>query len=81
VAACVALGVAVARGRSVGVRVAGGVLGVVAGVGVALLSDALADVVLPSSAGWVEEEAGLWLGAAVVLGAVLAWTRARPEPV
>jgi hypothetical protein len=80
-AAVAALGVAFARGRRPVVKAAAALAGLAAGVGVAIVCDTLADAVLPSSAGWVEEEAGLWLAAAFVVAVSLWWLRrSAPEP-
>ena len=64
------IGIAAASGRHIGVRVAAAVGGVVAGVALVMVLDSLADG-LPSSAGWVKEEAGLWAAALITLG--VAW--------
>jgi membrane associated rhomboid family serine protease len=64
------LGVAATSGRRVGARVAAAVGGAVAGFALMILLDSLA-AVLPSSTGWVEEEAGLWAAALITLG--VAW--------
>jgi hypothetical protein len=76
VVACVALGVA-AAGGGFAMKVGGGVAGLGLGLLFLSLCDALADAVLPSSTGWVEEEAGLWFTAAVVLAVALAWIGRR----
>ena len=79
VIAYAALGLAVVRGRAVLVKVAAVLAAAAVGVAVALACDAIADAVLPSSTGWVEEEAGLWLSAAVTVAAVW-WLRMRERP-
>lgn len=73
VIAFAALGVAVAGRRPVPIKVLGAVAGVFAGVGLSLATDALAGAVVPESAGWVAEEAGLWLGALVALAVTAYW--------
>lgn len=70
-----ALGVAVVGRRPVAAKVAGAVLGVVLGVSVAMAADTAAGAVVPDSAGWVQEEAGLWLGALVALAVTAYWYR------
>ena len=64
------IGAAATSGRRVGVRVAAAVGGAVAGVAIVMVLDSLADG-LPSSTGWVKEEAGLWAAALITLG--VAW--------
>ena len=79
VIAYIALGVAAARGRSRLVATLAGVGGFVVGVAVALVADALAGAVLPDSAGWVQEEGGLWLSAALTVIVAVGWLLLR-EP-
>ena len=79
VIAYIALGVAAARGRSTLVGVLAGVGGLLVGVAVALVADALAGAVLPDSAGWVQEEAGLWLAAGLTVIVAVGWLLFR-EP-
>ena len=81
VIAYAALGLVASGGRSVILRVVAVVVAVAAGVVVAGLSALLAAAVLPSSAGWVEEEAGLWIAAAVTVAVSLWLLRAREHPV
>lgn len=74
--ALAALGVSVAGDRSVGMKVLGGVVGVVLGFPLSMVASMLAEAVVPDSAGWVQAEAGLW--ASAVLAVVLTlWWRAR----
>jgi hypothetical protein len=79
VTAYIALGVAAARSRSTLVATLAGVGGLVVGVAVALVADALAGAVLPDSAGWVQEEAGLWLAAGLTVIVAVGWLFLR-EP-
>jgi hypothetical protein len=71
----VVLGYAFAAGRASWLRVAAAMLGGALGLALVLILDGAADV-LPESAGWVEEEAGLWAAAVVTL-AVARWQRGR----
>jgi hypothetical protein len=77
VVAFVALGVAVAGNRPVAAKIAGGVVGIVVGVGLAMASDTIAGLVVPDSAGWVQEEAGLWVAAVVAVAVTWFWYRRR----
>jgi hypothetical protein len=78
VIAYVALGVALAQGRSTLVAILAGVGGFVVGAAVALVSDALARAMLPDSTGWVEGEAGLWLSAGLTVMFALGWLLRGP---
>jgi hypothetical protein len=69
----VVLGYALAAERAIWLRVVAAVLGGVLGLVLVSILDGAADV-LPDSAGWVEEEAGLWAAAVVTL-AVAWWQR------
>ena len=71
------LGYALAAGRAIWLRAGAAVVGVVVGLVVVLVLDGAADV-LPDSAGWVKEEAGLWAAALVTL-ALTWWQRRRAE--
>ena len=73
VVAFVALGVSMARGRSLAVKVIGGAVGLLVGVALSLLASFLAGAVIPESAGWVQEEAGLWFSALLAVGVTAAW--------
>ena len=75
VIAFVALGVAVAGPRGTAAKVGGAVLGIVVGFAVTMLADSLAGAVVPESAGWVAEEAGLWVAALLALGITGYWYR------
>ena len=73
VVAFVALGVSMARGRSLAVKVIGGAVGLLIGVALSWLASFLAGAVIPESAGWVQEEAGLWFSALLAVGLTAAW--------
>jgi hypothetical protein len=68
------LGVALTAGRATWLRVLAGAGGVVVGLALFMVLDGAADL-LPDSAGWVHEEAGLWAVALVTL--VVAWWQRR----
>ena len=72
-----ALGVSAAGGRSRAVVVAAGLLGVLVGVGLSALASIAAATLIPESAGWVQEEAGLWFSALLALGLTIAWHSSR----
>ena len=72
-----ALGVAFAARRTTLLRILAGVAGVVLGLAIFSLLDGAADL-LPDSAGWVQEEAGLWAAAVVTL--LVAWWLRRRTP-
>ena len=74
--AWVSLGVAFAAGRAFWWRAIGGVGGAFLGIALFLALDGAADM-LPSSAGWVRDEVGLWAAALMTL-AVSWWERRRP---
>ncbi|MPZ93807.1 MAG: hypothetical protein GEU96_02590 [Propionibacteriales bacterium] len=77
VVAVVSLGVAVARERPLAFKVIGGVVGLLIGVALSSLASFVAAAVIPDSAGWVQEEAGLWLSALLALGVTAAWYTKR----
>jgi len=70
-----ALAIVWAAPRPLWQLVAAGVAGIVAGFVVGLALGNLLAALLPESAGWVREEAGLWLTAAAVLALALARNR------
>jgi hypothetical protein len=70
-----ALGFAFAAGQGIWLRIVAAVIGVVLGFALFMALDSSADV-LPQSAGWVREEAGLWAVALVTLAAAW-WQRHR----
>ena len=73
-----AFGAALTEGRTLEVRVAAAAAGlfVTAALGI-LIQNAIVAPLLPESTGWVEEEAGLWVSAALLLAVVLWWTSRR----
>jgi hypothetical protein len=73
----VALGVAAARGRSLLVKVVAGVIGLVVGVVALVAVEDAVGAIVPESAGWVAEEAGLWVAAAATTAFALLWLRSR----
>lgn len=77
VVAFAAGGAAVAAGRSTVVRVVGGLAGVVLGGVVAVLVEGAVSAAVPDSAGWVKEEAGLWVSALLTLAVITGWLRHR----
>lgn len=78
VVALAAFGAAVMEGRSLAVRAAAAAAGVVAGVALSILiQNVIVKSLLPESTGWVEEEAGLWVSAALVAAVVLWWNSRR----
>jgi hypothetical protein len=71
------LGVAVARERPLALKIVGGVVGVLIGFGLSMLASVVAAALVPDSAGWVQEEAGLWFSALIAVGAAAAWQNSR----
>jgi hypothetical protein len=69
--------VALARERPLAFKVIGGVVGVLIGVALSTLASAVAAAAIPDSAGWVQEEAGLWLSALLALGVTAFWHTGR----
>jgi hypothetical protein len=73
-------GAAVTEGRPLAVRAAAAAAGVLVGAALTILiQNAIVKPLLPESTGWVEEEAGLWVSAALV-AAVTLWWNSRREP-
>ena len=69
---------AVTEGRPLALRAAAAGGGVVAGTALTvLIQNAIAKPLLPDSTGWVEEEAGLWVSAALVAAVVFWWSSRR----
>ena len=80
VVAAAAFGAALTERRPLAVRAAAAAAGVVAGTALTvLIQNAIVKPLLPESTGWVEEEAGLWVSAALV-AAVVIWWNARRGP-
>jgi 4-amino-4-deoxy-L-arabinose transferase-like glycosyltransferase len=52
-------------------------LGVLVGLALSGLASILAAALIPDSAGWVQEEAGLWLSALLALGVTVFWYTTR----
>jgi hypothetical protein len=71
------LGVAVATGRPVALKVVGGVIGILVGGMLSALASAVAAAAIPDSAGWVQEEAGLWLSALLAVAVAISWHARR----
>lgn len=82
VLAYAAFGLAVTAGRDLWLRVVGLIAGIVVGTGLFLPVEGVVGALVPDSAGWVQEEAGLWVGSVLTVALVLAWfaSRARREP-
>lgn len=79
--AFVAIGVVVVGAESAVMRVVGGVAGLIVGVVIFALIEEPVGGMVPESAGWVREEAGLWVVAIVTLliaGAVATWRSSQP---
>ena len=75
-----AFGAAVTERQAPSVRTVAAVAGVVvAAVLSILIQNAIVKPLLPASTGWVEEEAGLWVSAALVAAVVLWWNSRRRE--
>ena len=77
VIAWVAFGVALTAGRGTAIQVAGAVGGLIVGGLLFVLVEDPVGRLVPDSAGWVKEEAGLWVISVLTAVAVLAWSR-RP---
>ena len=78
VVAAAAFGAALTEGRPLAVRVGAAAAGVVLGAALSILvQEGIVKPLLPASTGWVEEEAGLWVSAALVVVVVLWWNARR----
>lgn len=77
VAAFGAFVVALAGERATGYRALAGVAGALLGLGAVVLVESLVGALVPSSAGWVQEEAGLWVAAALTAALLVVWYRGR----
>lgn len=75
VVAFVATGLAMTAGRGIGVRILGAVGGLLVGALVFILLEDSVAALVPESAGWVKEEAGLWAVSLVSAAAILLWAR------
>lgn len=74
-----AFGVALAGGRPLWLRALAGAAGALVGAAVLLAIQSIVTAVLPSSTGWVEVEAGLWISAALAAAVIILSLRARGE--
>ena len=52
-------------------------VGVLIGFALSMLASFVAAAVMPDSAGWVQEEAGLWFSAVLAVGVTAAWHAKR----
>ena len=68
-----ALGAAVTAGRELWLRVVGLIVAVIVGTGLFLLVEEVVGNLVPDSAGWVQEEAGLWVGSVLTAALAIAW--------
>jgi len=78
VAAFASLGVAATRERPLTFRIIGGAVGLLIGLALSMLASFVAAALIPESAGWVREEAGLWLSALLALLVTALWQTRRP---
>lgn len=72
-------GFAAAEGRGTAMRAVGVVGGVVVGLLLFILVETAVGAVVPDSAGWVKEEAGLWVASVVTAAIMLGWLRRRQD--
>ena len=72
-----AAGVAIAAGRGAFVRVLGALSGVVAGLALFMVVETATGTLVPDSAGWVQEEAGLWAASAITAVLLVTWLMRR----
>jgi hypothetical protein len=77
VLAYAALGFAVTAGRELWLRIAGLIASTAVGTALFLLVEVVVRSLVPDSAGWVQEEAGLWVGSALTAALVLGWLASR----
>ena len=77
VVAVAAFGVAVTAGRPAWQRALAGIAAVVIGVVGTILIQTVIDALLPDSAGWVQEEAGLWASSLLAAVLIFLWLRRR----
>jgi mannitol-specific phosphotransferase system IIBC component len=78
IVASAAFGAAVTEGRPLAIRAAAAAAGVIVGAALTILiQNMIVKPLLPESTGWVEEEAGLWVSAALVAAVVLWWNARR----
>ena len=77
VVAFASLGLAAARDRPPAFKIIAAVAGVLIGFALSMLSSVVAELVIPESAGWVKEEAGLWFSALLALLLTALWHTRR----
>jgi hypothetical protein len=80
VLAYAALGLAVTAGRDPWLRVTGLIAGIVIGTALLLLIEEIVSSLVPDSAGWVQEEAGLWVGSVLTAGLALWCLASNGQP-
>ena len=80
VVAFVATGLAMTSGRGTGMRIAGALGSLLIGFLMFLLVEEAVGALVPDSAGWVKEEAGLWAASGLAAAALLVWSRRQNEP-
>ena len=81
VAAFLSAGLALTAGRGIAVRILGSVGAVVIGIAVSLVVETGVGAFVPDSAGWVKEEAGLWVIGALTAAVFTAWWARRGRGV
>jgi hypothetical protein len=82
VVASAAFGAALTEGRTPAVRVVAAAAVSVATAALSILiQNGIVKPLLPESTGWVEEEAGLWVSAALVAAVVVWWTTRRGRAI
>ena len=73
----VAAGLAATASRGTALRILGALGGAVVGFLLFVLIETAVGAVVPTSAGWVREEAGLWVASVLVAAIMLGWQRRR----
>jgi membrane associated rhomboid family serine protease len=77
--AWVAFGVAVTAGRGTAMQVVGAIVGLLVAALLFMFVEDPVGALVPESAGWVTEEAGLWAISLITAAVVLVWSRGRQE--
>ena len=77
--AFVAGGLALAVNRGTGVRIFGAIGGLLLGLLAFVLVEEAVGSMVPESAGWVREEAGLWVASVLTAALMLTWWRRRAD--
>ena len=77
VTAFVAGGVALMASRSTVMKIAAGIAGAVVAIVLVVVFTSVMVELLPSSIGWPEEEAGLWLASLFALALMLGWQQSQ----